>query len=145
MGKWDDFKREEEPKLTGKKRCVIVSVEESVSAKGNDMIVIGIRPSGCRFTVRGYLVKNDRFNRDATAFFDAFPEIEFGNFSFVEWVGAEGAVNLVEDDRGYLKIKNFIDAVSARDLPPFEGDKPERQTLTSLEDETEDDSDSFPF
>ena len=144
MGKWDDFKREEEPKLTGKKRCVIVSVEESVSAKGNDMIVIGIRPSGCKFTVRGYLVKNDRFNRDATAFFDAFPEIEFGNFSFVEWVGCEGAVNLVEDDRGYLKIKNFIDAVSARDLPPYEGDKPPRQQITSLEEETEDD-DEMPF
>ena len=142
MGKWDDFKREEEPKLTGKKRCVIVSVEESVSAKGNDMIVIGIRPSGCRFTVRGYLVKNDRFNRDATAFFDAFPEIEFGNFSFVEWIGAEGCVNLIEDDRGYLKIKNFVDPVSARDLPPYEGDKPERQKITALE---EDEDEDFPF
>ena len=144
MGKWDDFKREEEPKITGKRRCVIVAAEEGVSSKGNDMIVITVRPSGCRFTVKDFIVKNDSFNRRMTAFFDAFPEITFGDFNTMTWVGAEGAVNLQEDKNGYLVIKAYVDAVSARDLPPFEGDKPEKQTLMTVEDEPEDDG-SFPF
>ena len=144
MGKYDDFQREEEPKLTGKKRCVIVSVEEGKSKQGNDMIVVAVRPSGCRFTVRDYIVKNDSFNRRMTQFFDAFPEIEFGDFNLMTWVGAEGAVNLAEDERGYLKVKGYVDPVKARNLPPFEGQKPPRQTLTSLEDESAEDGD-LPF
>ena len=143
MGKWDDFQREEEPKLTGKRRCVIVSAEEGKSKQGNDMIIVAIRPSGCRFEVKDYIVKGDSFNRKMTQFFDAFPEIGLGNFTFVEWVGCEGAVNLQEDDRGYLKIKAYVDAVSARNLPPFEGDKPPKQTVTSLDDE--DDDEDLPF
>lgn len=144
MADYSDFQRENETRIEGRQRCVIVNAEEGKSKSGNDMIIVTIRPSGCKFTVKDFIVKNDSFNRRMTAFFDAFPEITFGDFNFFAWIGAEGAVNLAEDDRGYLKVKGYVDPVKAANLPPFEGDKPARQTLTSLEDETADD-DEMPF
>lgn len=150
MGNWDDYRREErEPdaKVSGKQRCVITAVEEAVSkSSGNPMIVITVRPSGCRFTVKSWLVKNDSFNRNATALFDAFPEIGDGNFNFIEWVGAEGAAMFGEDENGYLKVKYWLSPERAANLPPFEGDKPERQTITSLDDDDADfDDPDLPF
>ena len=149
MSVWDSYKREENEhrsNITGKLRCVIVSAESKTSKSGNPMIEIKVRPSGCKFSVTTWLVKNDSFNRNATQFFDAFPEIGDGNFNFIEWIGAEGAADFGEDDKGYLKVKWWIDAVRASSLPPFEGDKPERQTITSLtEEEPYDDDDDLPF
>ena len=149
MGIWDSYQREENERpsnITGKLRCVIVSAESKTSKSGNPMIEIKVRPSGCKFSVTTWLVKNDSFNRNATQFFDAFPEIGDGNFNFIEWIGAEGAADFGEDDRGYLKVKWWVDAVKAQSLPPFEGDKPERQTITSLtEEEPYDDDDDLPF
>lgn len=148
MSAWDDYQREErepESKITGKQRCVITAVEEKTSkASGLPMIEITVRPSGCRFTVKSWLVHNDNFNRNATQFFDAFPEIGDGNFDFLTWVGAEGAAMFAEDENGYLKVKYWLDAVRAESLPPFEGDKPERQTVTKLED-AEPEEDDLPF
>ena len=93
MGNWDDYRREEreeDAKVTGKQRCVITAVEEAVSkSSGKPMIVVSVRPSGCRFTVKNYIVKNDYFNRNMTQFFDAFPEITDGDFNFLTWVWAE--------------------------------------------------------
>ena len=80
--------REESTKITGKVRCVIEDVEEKVSKSGKDMIEIKVRPSGCRFTVKTWLVAGDGFNRAATRFFDAFPEIKEGTFNFLEWLDA---------------------------------------------------------
>ena len=149
MSVWDSYKREENEhrsNITGKLRCVIVSAECKTSKSGNPMIEIKVRPSGCKFSVTTWLVKNDSFNRNATQFFDAFPEIGDGNFNFIEWIGAEGAADFGEDDKGYLKVKWWIDAVRASSLPPFEGDKPERQTITTLtEEEPYDDDDDLPF
>ena len=89
-------------------------------------------------------MKNDYFNRNMTQFFDAFPEITFGDFNFLAWVGCEGAAMFKQDDRGYTQISYFLSPERAADLPQFEGEKPERQSITSLEDETEDD-DEMPF
>lgn len=152
MSSWN-YQREERSGggTTGKQRCIIVSAEEQVSKNtGKPMIVVGVRPSGCAFTVKFYLVQGEYFNRNATQLFDAFPEIPEGNFNLLEWVGAEGAAMFDLDDRGYLKVKYFIDSVKAADLPPFEGDKPERQTVTSLEDDEPgandfDDDGDLPF
>ena len=147
LSNWDDFQREdreESAKVTGRLRCVIVEAEETTSkASGLPMIVVSVRPSGTTFKVKTYLVKNDHFNRNATAFFDAFPEITFGDFNFLSWIGAEGAAFFDLDDRGYMKVKYFIDAVKASDLPAFEGEKPERQTISSLDDAEDDDE--LPF
>ena len=145
MTDWN-YQREEreDAKVTGRLRCVITDVEETESkTSGLPMIVVSVRPSGTRFTVKSYIVKNDHFNRNMTQFFDAFPEIAEGTFNFLEWIGAMGAAMFDTDERGYLKVKYWIDATRASLLPEFEGEKPERQTVTSLsEDESESD---LPF
>lgn len=146
LSNWDSYKREEreeQEKVTGKLRCVITGAEEKVSKAGKPMIEITVRPSGCRFTVKTYLVQGEYFNRNATQFFDAFPEIGDANFMFAEWIGCEGAAMFDLDDRGYMRVKYFIDAVRAADLPAFEGEKPEKQTITTLDD-AEDDGE-LPF
>ena len=145
MSAWDDYRREErtpENKVAGKLRCVIVDVEEGTSKKsGLPMITIYVRPSGCKFKVKNWLVHNEKFNENAAKFFDAFPEIEDGNFNFVEWIGAEGAANFVEDENGFLNIKSWVFPRQAESLPPFEGEKPPRMTVTKLEDPEDDESD----
>ena len=146
MGNWSNYQREEQEftPIVGKMRCVIVDVEDTVSkSSGNPMIVVTVRPSGSNFKVKNYIVKNEYFNRNMTQFFDAFPEIGDGNFNFLEWVGAEGAADFVVDDDDYLKVKRFISADRAADLPPFVGNKPERQTFTTIA--PEDDDDDLPF
>ena len=140
MGVWDDYRREENERpsnITGKMRCVIVGAEEKTSKAGNPMIEIKVRPSGCKFSVTTWLVKNEKFNRNATQFFDAFPEITDGDFNLLSWIGAEGAADFGEDEKGYLKVKWWVDAVKAQSLPPFEGEKPERQSVTKLEEQEE--------
>lgn len=149
MSAWDDYRREErkpENKVTGKLRCVIVDVEEGVS-KSSDlpMITIYVRPSGCKFKVRTWLVHNDKFNENAAKFFDAFPEIEDGNFNFVEWIGCEGAANFAEDDKGFLALKSWVFPRQAETLPPFEGEKPPRMTVTKLDPEDSDSEDDLPW
>lgn len=142
-----DYQREEHSMdaLKGKYRCVIVDVEDGFSkSSGLPMITVTVRPSGTKFKVKNYIVKNENFNRNMTSFFDAFPEIEEGNFNFLEWIGAEGAAQFDEDENGYTKIKWFLSAAKAEGLPPFEGEKPERQTVSKLE-ELNDDDDELPF
>lgn len=151
MGNWDSYKREEnerESALTGKHRVVITDVSEAVTGAnskvpGTPMIVVKLRPSGRRFTVTHRIVKNDYFNRNMTQFFDAFPEINDGDFNFLSWIGCDGAAMFKEDSNGYTQVSYFLDPVRAADLPAFEGEKPEKQTITSLEDSEEDDE--LPF
>lgn len=144
-GKYQREEREEVAKVTGKLRCVIVDVDEGVSKNGNNMIIVTVRPSGSVAKVKYWLIDNEYFNRNATQFFDAFPEIGDGNFNFVEWVGAMGAANFVLDENDYLKVKYFINAEKAENLPPFEGDRPERQTVQKFTDDTDDGLDDLPF
>ena len=146
MNDWG-YQREEHQTdaLKGKYRCVIVDVDEGTSkSSGLPMITITVRPSGTKFKVKTYLVKNDNFNRNATSFFDSFPEIEEGNFNFIEWIGCVGAARFDEDEQGYTKLKWFIPFSKQEALPPFEGEKPERQTVSKLVEETDDDDD-LPF
>ena len=151
MSIWDGFGREEkerESAVTGKHRVVIVEADESVTGPnsknpGTPMVVIKLRPSGRRFTVTHRIVKNDYFNRNMTQFFDAFPEIPFGEQNMLLWVGAEGAAMFKEDANGYTQVQYFLSPERAADLPLFEGEKPERQTVTSLDD-TENDEE-LPF
>lgn len=154
MSVWDSYAREEEEKqekVTGRLRCIITEVDEGISkSSGNPMITITVRPSGTKFKVKTWLVQNDNFNRNATKFFDAFPEIGEGNFNFVEWIGAEGAAMFDVNENGFLKVKYWIDADRAENLPPYEGERIERQTVTSLDDDEggfseDDDDDGIPF
>ena len=144
MSNWTITRTAEErtTPITGRLRCVLVNIEEAVSKSGNEMLVLYVRPSGCRFDVKTYIVKNEYYDRDMTRFHDAF-QIPESSDNPLEWKGAEGAAVFDLDDNGYLKIKRWIYPAQAANLPPFEGDKPERQEVTSLEDE-EDDGD-LPF
>lgn len=139
---WGYTRESSSDALVGKYRCVIVDVKDGVSkSSGLPMITIFVRPSGTKFKVMTWLVKNEKFNQNATRFFDAFPEIGDGNFNFVEWIGAEGAAEFGEDERGYTTLKWFISGRQAEGLPPFEGEKPERQTVTKFEEEEGTDED----
>lgn len=145
MTNWDYVREESRPAVkTGKLRCVIVDAEETVSkSSGKPMIVVTVRPSGSAAKVKSYIVKNDNFNRNATQLFDAFPDIGEGNFNFLEWAGALGAANFGEDENGYLKVKWWLSPEQASMLPAFEGSVPERQTVTSLDDD--EDESELPF
>lgn len=137
----DDSRPEQK---TGVQRCVIVDAEETTSkTSGKPMIVVTVKPSGSTAKVKTYIVYNEYFNRNCTQFFDAFPEIEEGNFDLLSWVGALGAANFDLDENGYLKVKWFVSAERQTQLPEWEGDKPEKQTVTRLDDE--DEADDLPF
>ena len=143
MSAWNYQREENERGVAGKYRCVITAAEDTVSkTSGKPMIVVTVRPSGYRITVKHYIVQNENFNKNMTQFFDAFPEIEEGNFEFLTWVGAEGAAAFKEDEKGYLKVGYWLSPERAANLPAFEGDKPERQEITSF---TDDDGDDLPF
>ena len=138
MSNWDSYRREERPRLApGDYRVEIVSVEEKESKAGNPMLVIGIQPNGSKIIIYHYIVKNEWFNRNMTDFFDSF-NIDDGDFTLPTWIGAVGAARLKEDDKGYLKVQYFISEDRAEKLPPWEGEMPERQELTKLDDVEDD-------
>lgn len=153
MGNWDSYRREEterESAITGKHRVVITDAGEAVTGPnsknpGTPMIVVKLRPSGRKFSVTHRIVKNDYFNRNMTQFFDSFPEITEGDFNFIGWVGCEGAAMFKEDSNGYTQVSYFLSPERAADLTAFEGEKPERQTITSLDDPEDEDDDGLPF
>ena len=144
---WGYTREEHQAKtVTGRQRCVIVDVEEATSkSSGLPMIVVTVTPSGTKFKVKNWIVKNDYFNRNMTTFFDAFPEIGEGNFNFIEWIGCVGAAMFEEDEQGYTRLKYFISPDKAENLPPFEGTKPERQKITALEEDPAEDDGDLPW
>lgn len=132
MSTWDDWSREEAPRLEpGDCRVEITAVEETESKAGNPMIVVTVRPNGSNIKIKHYIVKNQYFNRNMTDLFDSF-NIDEGDFNFPTWVGAVGAAKLIEDENGYLKVRYFISESKAEKLPPWQGAMPERQTITTI-------------
>ena len=73
------------------------------------MIVVTVQPNGSNIKIQNYIVKNEYFNRNMTQFYDAFPQIQEGDFNMLGWVGCVGAARLKEDENGYLKVAWFID------------------------------------
>lgn len=134
MSNWNDYRREEAPRLeAGDYRVEIVDVEEATSkSSGNPMIIVTIKPNGSNIKIKHYIVKNDWFNRNMTELFDSF-NIDEGDFNFVGWIGAVGAARLKEDENGYLKVAWFIKQDKADKLPAWVGEMPERQTVTDFE------------
>lgn len=145
MSNWE-YQREEQERLApGDYRVCVMDVQEKTSQAGNPMIVVTLKPNGGSFRINHYIVKNQYFNRNMTQFFDSFNVTE-GNFNFLEWIGAMGAARLKEDENGYLKVSYFIDKARAENLPPWEGEAPEQQKVTSLDDFEEiDTDDDLPF
>ena len=117
------------------------------------MLVISVRPSGTKATVKQYIVDNDYFDSNFSQFLDAFPELGDNKLpdNCFSWRGAMGAVKLIVDENGYFKIKRFISADKAERLPDFvwcaKDDEPQQmpvyQGLTALD--SDDESDEIPF
>lgn len=117
----------------GNYRAVVVSAEETESKAGKAMIKIGLRPSGSKIIVYQYIVEGEYYNRNLTTFFDSFDVAE-GDMNLMGWIGAMGAVKLKEDENGYMKVAYLLSRRNAVNLPEFEGDKPEKQTVSEMVD-----------
>ena len=149
MGIFDDYKYEAEVKRDGDYRLAIGGVEESVSkSSGNPMLVLTHAVSGLKdkdgknVKIKDYIVKNDFFNSKLSRIFDSF-DIGTDNHEPLEWIGAMGAAKLKTDDNGFLKIARYIPKGNVQDkLPAWDGDAPERQRVTNIDIEAEDD---LPF
>ena len=144
MSNWNNYVHETMSTLQpGDYRVEIVSAEEKTSKSGKPMIVVGIKPNGSGITINEYFVQGDFFNRKMSGFFDAFPQINDGDFNFIGWVGCVGAARLKQDG-DYLRVHFFLSPKQAEKLPEWQGAMPERQTVTSFEEVT-DDGDDLPF
>ena len=149
MSAWDDYKRVESEKSErqplGKTRCVIVDVEETVSkSSGLPMIVVIVKPSGYNAKLKYYIVKNEKFNKNMTDFFDAVDGVDDGDFNFLAWIGCEIGADIGLDDNGFWKVKWWLSRSKLENLPPFEGDKPPKQAITTIDD-SEDLTDDLPW
>lgn len=147
MGNWGTYVYCEPQKVQeGNYRVGIVEVEEKQSKSGNDMIVVSLKLNGTGVTVKDYFVKNEFFNEKVSRFFDAFPvlkgENNEGDFNFPTWIGCVGAARFKTDDKGYLKVQYYLTPERAKKLPEWVGEMPERQTVTELTEESDDD---IPF
>lgn len=139
-----DYTPEERTKVqAGDYRLEVLSAEEKVSKSGNPMIVVVVQPNASGIKITHYMVKNEYFNRNMTEFFDSFG-ITRGDFNLLGWVGAVGAGRLKEDENGYLKVAYFIDQAKAAKLPEWVGEKPERQRITELDDNSPTPFDELP-
>lgn len=107
----------------GRYRIRIKSAEKAVSSKGNDMLAFQFEVSGSRQILYHYIVfLNDRpeiTNRQLTQFFDAFKDIEDGNFNIATWIGKVGACQVKHDEDGRAKIHYFLRPKQAEELPPW--------------------------
>lgn len=121
---WDSYTYQKptyEENKPGNYRCVILNAEQSTSKKGNRMLVISVRPSGTKATVKSYIVDNDYFDANFSEFLDSFPMLK-NNASpdnCFAWRGAMGAAKLTVNDNGYFELKRFIPADKAETLPEF--------------------------
>lgn len=153
---WDNFaytKPTFEENKPGDYRCVILSAEVGKSKAGNRMMIISIRPSGTKATVKNYIVDNDYFDSNFSQFLDAFPALKDNSHpdNCFSWRGAMGAVKLTVNDRGYFEIKRFIPADKADKLPDFvwmardeePPQMPEYQGITEMD--SDDDDGEIPF
>jgi len=140
-----DYVPEERTKVqAGDYRLEVLSAEETIAkSSGNPMIVIVVQPNGSNIKITKRIVKNEYFNRNMTEFFDSFG-ITRGDFNLLGWVGAIGAGRLREDDKGYLEVAYFLDSAKAAKLPEWVGEKPERQTITEIEDSSPTPFDELP-
>ena len=119
MGNWN-YKREETNYANeGNYWATITGVEEKQSQSGNDMLVVTYSIDETDTLIKDYFVQGKYFNRRITKFFDAFQNIEDGDFEYVKWIGKKAAVTLGKDDKGYLKIKRYIAPTDKayKDLP----------------------------
>ena len=120
-----DYKRESSfaQLPEGRYRIRIKSADKAISKSGNDMLVLQFEVSGSRQILYHYITfLNDRpeiTNRMLTQFFDAFKDIEDGDFNMAKWIGKVGACQVKHDEQGSAKIQYFLRERQQADLPPW--------------------------
>lgn len=126
-----DFKREENTNFNtnvpeGKHRIRVKSVEKTQSKNGNDMLAMQFEISGYNSILYHYIVfMNDKpeiTNRMLTQFFDAFKDIQEGDFNINGWVGKVGACVVKHEEYNgntNAKIRYFLSADKQNDLPAW--------------------------
>ena len=123
------YKREEQkfPIVPeGPHRIRIKAADKAISQKGNDMLALQFTVSGSGLTLFNYITfLDDRpeiTNRMLTSFFDAFPDIEEGDFNMQNWIGKVGACNVKHEDYNgspSAKSNYFIKSSRQSELPPW--------------------------
>ena len=110
----------------GQHRIRIKAADKAVSKKGNDMLTLQFTVSGSGLSLFHYITfLDDRpeiTNRMLTAFFDAFPTIEDGDFNTNHWIGKVGACMVKHEDYNgshSAKISYFLKPEKAESLPPW--------------------------
>lgn len=121
-----EYKREEgqfQQLPEGRYRIRIKSADKAISKKGNDMLALQFEVSGSNQILYHYITfMDDRpelTNRLLTQFFDAFKDIEDGDFNMTNWIGKVGACQVSHDDDGRAKLRYFIRPKQAEELPPW--------------------------
>lgn len=123
----------------GNYRVRIKEVEKALSSNGNDMLVFQFEVSGSKRILFHYLVflpdRPEITNRNLTQFFDSFSGIADGDFDTSHWKGQVGAVKIVHEVyQGETKerIKGFILAKKAEELPAWVEPEGNKETYTSV-------------
>ena len=146
MSNWNYVREERAHIGAGDHRFEVISAEEKMSSTNKRMIVVELKPNKATFTVRNHFVAGEKFNKYVTEFLDScgIEDGKDGDLHPITWVGATGAARFKEGTSGYLEVWYFLDPKRAEKLPPWEGEMPKRQTVTTLEsDEPKDDD--LPF
>lgn len=148
---WDNYTYQKptyEENKPGKYRCIIMNAEQTTSKAGNRMLVISVRPSGTKATVKDYIVDNEYFDGNFSMFLDAFPMFKQNPSpdNCFAWRGAIGAAQFSVDENGYFKVKRYLPPDKAEFLPDFEwkarDDEPQEmpvlQEFTELPEDEDD-------
>ena len=110
----------------GRIRIRVKSAEKAQSKSGNDMLVLQFEVSGYPDVIYHYISfledKPEITNRMLTQFFDAFKDIEDGNFNMQSWVGKVGAACIKHEEYNgntNAKISYFVSADKQGELPAW--------------------------
>lgn len=146
MAFWSStYQPEERARLApGDYRLELVEARTAVSSTGKNMLVLTLKPNGAEFNIYHYIVEGEYFNRNLTEFKDSF-EILYEDDNLLGWTGAMGAGRLVEDDRGYMKVRYFLAGEKKDKLPPWQGVAPQRAAVMDMADLEPADEEELPF
>jgi len=124
----------------GNIRLRVKQVEEAKAQSGKDMLILTFDVSGCRATLRHYIVflpdNPEVTNRNLTQFFDSFG-INRGDFNINNWVGKVGGAFTFKNDyndKEYVKVKYFLSKKQQESLSAWvEPTKDETNKLQMVE------------
>lgn len=96
----------------GDYRVRIDNIEEKVSQKGQDMLVLTLAIREADFVFKFYIVDNEYFNRNMTTFYDCF-KIPRGNTETHRWMGRMGTAHIAkgkvrDNGKSYWEIAYLI-------------------------------------